>query len=286
VKDELAAVAEVITDSELVRIALNGFTKEWEVFVKCVVGHEHLPDWSRLWDDFTREEIRERSQSSEQKTDGVDENVALTAKSKKKGSFGRDLSKVRCYCCNQLGHLASRCPERKKKKKEPEGPETTATTAMEDFASKYDKEFSLVTLVSSVDSGGFGGDIRWIVDSGASCHMTVIWQVFLNITETSPDRQVVNEGGMVRVVRGVGSVRFQLEFGGLLELDGVLFVLGLRVNLLSVSALEDVGYCVLFKRELVFIYREGVDPVELQLIDNRVDRLYMLRGLLSHSLYL
>ena len=35
-KDELAAVGEVISDSELVRIALKGFTKEWEVFVKCV----------------------------------------------------------------------------------------------------------------------------------------------------------------------------------------------------------------------------------------------------------
>jgi hypothetical protein len=46
----------------------------------------------------------------------------------------------------------------------------------------------------------------------------------------------------------------------------------------SVSALEDVGYCVLFKREHVFIYTQGVDPVELQLIGNRVNRLYMLRG--------
>jgi hypothetical protein len=53
VKDELAAVAEVISDLELVRIALKDFTKEWEVLVKCVVGREHLPYWSRLWDDFT-----------------------------------------------------------------------------------------------------------------------------------------------------------------------------------------------------------------------------------------
>jgi gag-polypeptide of LTR copia-type len=174
VKDELAVVGEVILDSELVRIALNGFTKDWEVFVKCVVGREHLPDWSRLWDDFTQEEIRERSQSSDQKTDRVDENVALVAKSKKKGSSARDLSKVRCFCCNKLGHLASQCPERKKKKKESEEPETPAIAAIEDFASKFDREFSLVTLVSSVGSGGFGGDVKWIVDSGASNHMTRI----------------------------------------------------------------------------------------------------------------
>jgi hypothetical protein len=61
VKDELAAVGEVISDSELVRIVLKGFTKEWEVFVKCVVGRDHLLDWSKLWDHFIQEEIREGS---------------------------------------------------------------------------------------------------------------------------------------------------------------------------------------------------------------------------------
>jgi hypothetical protein len=63
-----------------VRIALKGFTKEWEVFVKSVVGRENLPDWRRLWDDFTQEEIQEGSQSSGQNIDGANENVTLTVK--------------------------------------------------------------------------------------------------------------------------------------------------------------------------------------------------------------
>jgi hypothetical protein len=66
----------------------------------------------------------------------------------------------------------------------------------------------LVTLVSSVGSVGFVGDSRWIVDSRASCHMTGIWRIFLSITETGPDRLVESEGGMERVVRGVGRIRF------------------------------------------------------------------------------
>ena len=70
---------------------------------------------------------------------------------------------------------------------------------------------------------------------------------------------MVNEGGMKRVVCGVGSVISQLKYGVLLELDGVLFVPGLRVKFLSVSTLEDVRYLILFKREHVFMYREGVD---------------------------
>ena len=83
VKDELAAVGEVIPDSELVQITLKGFTKEWEDFVKCVVGREKLPDWSRLWDDFTQEEIWEGSQ--DKALDGADDkNVALVVKGNKK----------------------------------------------------------------------------------------------------------------------------------------------------------------------------------------------------------
>jgi hypothetical protein len=200
------------------------------------------------------------------------------AKRKKKGSSARDLSKFKCFCCNKLGHLASQCPERKKKKKESEEPETAAIAAIEDFASKFDRDFSLVTLVSSVGSEGFGGDVRWVVDSGASNHMMRICRVFPDFIEIGHGRQVLNEGGMERDICGVGNVRFQLDFGGLLEIDEVLFVPGLSVNLLSVLALQDVGYCILFKRNHVFIYREGVDPVELQLIGNRVARLYMLRG--------
>ena len=49
----MVAIGETIIESELVRIALRGFTKEWNVFVKSVVGREKLLDWSKLWDDFT-----------------------------------------------------------------------------------------------------------------------------------------------------------------------------------------------------------------------------------------
>jgi hypothetical protein len=52
----------------------------------------------------------------------------------------------------------------------------------------------------------------------------------------------------------------------------------LRVNLISVSSLENDGYCTFFKRGHVFIYKEGEDSIEPQLIGDRVEMLYMLRG--------
>ena len=52
IRDELGAVGSKIEDEELVWIALNGFSKPWDTFVKVVVARENLPDWKRLWDDF------------------------------------------------------------------------------------------------------------------------------------------------------------------------------------------------------------------------------------------
>jgi hypothetical protein len=58
IRDELAAVVETIVETELVRTTLNGFTKQWDVFVRGVVAREKLHDWDRLWDDFTQEELQ------------------------------------------------------------------------------------------------------------------------------------------------------------------------------------------------------------------------------------
>jgi hypothetical protein len=52
IRDELAAVGETVVETELVRTALNGFTKHWDVFVSGLVAREKLPNWERLWDDF------------------------------------------------------------------------------------------------------------------------------------------------------------------------------------------------------------------------------------------
>jgi hypothetical protein len=77
IRDELVAVGEAVNETELVRIALNGFTKQWDVFVQGVVAQEKLPDWERLWDDFTQEELRVgTSQASQSKVED-EENLAL-----------------------------------------------------------------------------------------------------------------------------------------------------------------------------------------------------------------
>jgi hypothetical protein len=45
IRDELAVVGEIVDPFELVRIALNGFSKPWESFVRGIVAREHMPSW-------------------------------------------------------------------------------------------------------------------------------------------------------------------------------------------------------------------------------------------------
>ena len=52
------------------------------------------------------------------------------------------------------------------------------------------------------------------------------------------------------------------------EVSGVLFIPGLRVTILSVSALDDAGFSVVFQRRLIFTYPKGADLVW---IGDRID---------------
>ena len=87
-------------------------------------------------------------------------------------------------------------------------------------------------------------------------------------------------------MRGVGNIKFQLSHGGYIDHDGLLFVPGMRVNLLSVSALEDAGYSTLFRRGHVYIfsyrdnlghvyiYSERVGLIDPQFIGDQFSELY------------
>ena len=118
VRDELVVVGEVGPNVELVQTALNGVSKPWFVFVEGLVARENIPTWDRMCDDFFQEETRRGLvQGSASTSRGDEEDVALTAKGKKKNKKGpknggakqqdgqkKDLSTVKCFACQKMGH--------------------------------------------------------------------------------------------------------------------------------------------------------------------------------------
>ena len=70
--------------------------------------------------------------------------MSLIGKGKRKK---KDMSKVKCFACHKIGHYASQCPNKKKGKKDAE---VSTLAKVDDFAEKFEKEFSLMTCLQLV----------------------------------------------------------------------------------------------------------------------------------------
>ena len=76
--------------------------------------------------------------------------------------------------------------------------------------------------------------------------MTGYQKSLIDLTEKESSLQVELGDNTKYAVRGVRKTSFQLEIGDCLHMSNVLYVPGLKKNLLSISALENKGYRVAF----------------------------------------
>ena len=97
---------------------------------------------------------------------------------------------------------------------------------MEEFSTKFDKEFSLIVCLSSRTTTSD----TWYIDSGASRHMTAV-------REHLTDAEVVLRDDREVKVACCGTISFWRESLPPMTLTKVLYVPGLKKNLVSVSTI-------------------------------------------------
>jgi hypothetical protein len=77
-------------------------------------------------------------------------------------------------------------------------------------------------------------------------------------------------------VRGVGTSTFQLDSNMELQLKEVLYVPGMKRNLVSISALKDKGYKITFSKGRVLLWHKDSHIISAQVIGVRENNVYRL----------
>jgi hypothetical protein len=117
----------------------------------------------------------------------------------------------------------------------------------------------------------------WYIDSGASSHMIDHKHYFNSLNERELGFEILLGDDYAYHPKGTGTIKFERESGKPLYLSDVLYVPGLKKNLVSVSALEDKGYEVSFKDRRAYIKPKGTGKDFEQVIGVRKDKLYKLQ---------
>eukprot|EP00253_Pinus_taeda_P022425 PITA_22425 len=175
----------------------------------------------------------------------------------------KDMKKVKCFHCHELGHFAINFPLKKFKKK------SSRRVAGEAFASQFELDFSLIARVLSSMMG-----IVCYLDSGASFHMIGDKALFNNLEEKDLKMHIeMGDDGKYNVI-GLGTIYFQREHGDPLILNNVMYVLGIKRNLVFISMIEDKGDDVIFLKGKAFL--PHITTGQVKKIGIQVKNLYRL----------
>lgn len=159
-----------------------------------------------------------------------------------------------------MGHFAKDCRSKKRREFNGKHHASTAVEEEEDEPRNRSKRSSSprekrkdYLLVSALSGNIVNNKDSWLVDSRASRHMTGYKEILSDFRIKNFSVQVELRNEASYAIKGTGSVKFQLECGIVLHLEEVLYVPGLKKNLISVAVLESKGYRVLFMDGKAFL---------------------------------
>jgi hypothetical protein len=140
-----------------------------------------------------------------------------------------------CFYCKKPGHFVRNCLKKKSDEKE------KVNQACED----HEKMF--VAALSANDHTTYG----WIVDSGATQHMTFEQEWFTTYERISPRKVFMGDDTVLEAI-GKGNIKATMQVGGKLShatITQVLHVPKMKNNLISVSKFISEGFKVEFDKD-------------------------------------
>jgi hypothetical protein len=173
-----------------------------------IYGHATLDCWSRK---------KEQEQSNANSNNGKDPNATSQANGVNQGR------RMKCWKCKKNCHLLQDCPTKK----------GTAGTSSGMFVGATDVQVCTPTVQNHES---------WLVDTGASVHVTNDKHLLLYNVRSGEDKRIVVGTGTTKTAKLIGDVKLsEVHTGAIFILRDVLYVEGFTKNLMSVSCLVRKG---------------------------------------------
>ena len=258
VSNKLADMGHPVPDMYLACALLYSVPADWQV--RQTLTEQTLPvsgvgKFEHVRTAFMQEE-RQRELNSSSSLNSTLNQAFMGAATQKICTFPA--------CPRRVGHIESECfakhPEKKKEwetKRKGKGKGKGKAKAMSASAQSDSDDdskdgrncYSAIVLDATVFDKAAGlSSSSWIVDSGASVHLCNSADWFTSISPCKPQRISVANKETLTATRS-GTVKFRIKAVDTfvtVSFKGVLFVPGIRVNLLSVPTMDKAGLTVAF----------------------------------------
>ena len=264
--DELAVIGDPIAEEDRVINLLASLPDSFSTLVTALEATEKVPSWESVTERLIHEDSKTRPSEP---TNSLSQTKCLATGNHR--PIGKRV--IKCFECNKVGHVRKNCYIYLKKNK------SKVNTVVYDSDNNSDRpsptgntEITLAVqaCVSRVNYQS------WIVDSGATQHMTNDKQWFTTSVELNSPRNVeVGDGRTVKAT-AIGNISLQLCLPDgstkYCNLKNVLFVPNLAHNLLSVSQTSKVGNVVQFEDSTCRIFKDN----QLVAVADKIGKLYIL----------
>ncbi|CAH9120743.1 unnamed protein product [Cuscuta epithymum] len=228
---------------------LNSLPDSWETFRTSFTNNAPAGSMSLGYarDGILNEEVRRRTPG----TNPSQSEVFVTEdrgrnQNKFQGYRGKSRSKSRsrfkdmeCHYCGKKGHIKKHCFKLKKDKKNGNNSDVKNDNNGDRVAAATPGDLVIV----HDDVINFSShDTDWVVDTGASLHVTSKKEFFSSYTPGDFGVLRMGNDGVSKVI-GMGDVCLQTSNGTQLILKDVRHAPDIRLNLISVGRLDNDGFC-------------------------------------------
>jgi hypothetical protein len=182
-----------------------------------------------------------------------------------------------------LEHVVKCCPHILKIKEKENGKRHHAHAAKDDEPSnkisrEYDSSDDDYILISVLTEIATPGNDTWLVDSSASKHMIGYRGSLSKLIHKDSPHNVKLGDDYQYMIKEVGEASYKLYFGKAMRMKDVLYVPGLKKNILSISALGEKGFRVAFVDGEVLMWKKGNMFDDGAVISVQEGGLYKLKG--------